>query len=174
MSANFYSFSCYLIYIIGIKKKIKYHKHHLQNLIKLVSYPDHCIDIALWACEFCGILHFDQHNEVKVMPHVVFCLCMFFKANCFVVKCRSIKPCVKQFFINPIHEQYISVLPRQDLFLLLYNTIVVTGFATEAPIFLTPLRHCNLSKEKYCGIGKKYYNNCKHVNILSSTAHHCL
>ena len=36
-----------------------------------VTHLDHLMDVALRPRELCGVLHFDQDDEVEVVPHVV-------------------------------------------------------------------------------------------------------
>ena len=49
-------------------------------------YLDHFIDVAFGTSKFGRVLHFDQHDKIKIVPQVVFHSEMFLERNCFVVK----------------------------------------------------------------------------------------
>lgn len=70
-------------------------------------YLDHGVDIALRTRELCRVLHFDQHNEVQIVPHVVLTLYMLFKTHCLVVKRRSVQSWIgKQFTMYWTPKQF--------------------------------------------------------------------
>lgn len=54
-------------------------------------YLDHGVDVALRTRELRRVLHFDQNDEVQVVPHVVLTLYMLLETHCLVVKCRSVQ-----------------------------------------------------------------------------------
>ena len=49
-------------------------------------YLDEGVNIALWPGELCWFLHVEQHNEVQVVPHVVFQRTVLLKCYLLVVE----------------------------------------------------------------------------------------
>lgn len=55
----------------------------------LLTHPDHLGHVALRSGVLGGVLHFHQHDETQVVPHVVFLLDVLFKGDRLVVKLVS-------------------------------------------------------------------------------------
>ena len=51
-----------------------------------VTHLDHLMDVALRPRELCGVLHFDQDDEVEVVPHVVLWPDVLLKRHVLIVK----------------------------------------------------------------------------------------
>lgn len=60
---------------------------------RLFVYLDHLSHVALRACVLSGILHFYQHYEEQVVPHVVLLFDVLLKSHCFVVKLVPFQTC---------------------------------------------------------------------------------
>ena len=50
------------------------------------THLDHLMDVALRPRELCGVLHFDQDDEVEVVPHVVLWPDVLLKRHVLIVK----------------------------------------------------------------------------------------
>ena len=57
------------------------------------SYLDHFVNVTFGSSEFGGILDFDENDEVKVMPHVMFRPRVLLKRHVLVVKCFTLQTC---------------------------------------------------------------------------------
>ena len=58
-----------------------------------MSYLDHFVNVTFGSSEFGGILDFDENDEVKVMPHVMFRPRVLLKRHVLVVKCFTLQTC---------------------------------------------------------------------------------
>lgn len=59
----------------------------------LFVYLDHLSHVTLRACVFSGVLHFDQDNKEKVMPHVVLLFDVLLESHRLVVKLVPLQAC---------------------------------------------------------------------------------
>ena len=57
----------------------------------IVEYLDERIDIRLWSGELGGVFDFDEHNEVEIVPHVVFELDVLFERHRLIVEIASVQ-----------------------------------------------------------------------------------
>lgn len=55
------------------------------------TYVDHRVHVAFGSGELSWIFDPNQHDEVQIMPHVVFILNVLLEANCFIVEGGSIQ-----------------------------------------------------------------------------------
>ena len=50
------------------------------------SYLDEFMDVTVGSGEICGVLEFEEDDEVQIVPHVVFLVAMLLERNSLVVK----------------------------------------------------------------------------------------